>query len=56
MGSPKTPTPQQRQQIEAASDLATVRTDVQVPVTGGAATVSLTLPREAVSLIELRWQ
>ena len=55
MGSPKTPTPQQRQQIETASDLATVRTDVQVPVTGGAATVSLTLPREAVSLIELRW-
>ena len=55
MGSPKSPTPEQRAQLEAASELATLRTGMNVPVSQGAAKVSLSLPREAVSLIELSW-
>ncbi|HEX4793621.1 MAG TPA: hypothetical protein VH370_07515 [Humisphaera sp.] len=55
MGSPKTPTPEQRAQIEAASELATLRSGIDVPAKDGTAAIKLTLPREAVSLIELRW-
>jgi xylan 1,4-beta-xylosidase len=55
IGSPKVPTPEQRARIEAASELAAVRSGVDLPANQGAATVKLALPRAAVSLIELTW-
>jgi len=55
MGSPKPPTVQQKAQIEAASELAVLRSGIDVSAKDGAAAIKLTLPREAVSLIELRW-
>jgi xylan 1,4-beta-xylosidase len=55
MGSPKTPTAGQKAKIEAASELATMRSGVNVPAAGGKAEIKLRLPRQAVSLVELAW-
>ena len=55
MGSPKVPSAEQRAQLEAASELATVRSGVDVAAAGGKVMVKVGLPREAVSLIEVRW-
>jgi xylan 1,4-beta-xylosidase len=55
MGSPKVPTPEQKAKIEAASELTAAQTGVDVPAAGGKAAFKLTLPRAAVSLVELTW-
>lgn len=55
MGSPAKPTPEQHQQLEAASELATLQKRHQVAVSPGKATITLNLPRQSVSLIELAW-
>jgi xylan 1,4-beta-xylosidase len=55
MDSPKAPTPEQRAQLEAASELAKVQEGVQVPAAEGKVNVKLSLPREALSLVELSW-
>jgi xylan 1,4-beta-xylosidase len=55
MGSPNAPTPEQRARMETASELAILRTGINAGAKNGGATLKLTLPREAVSLIELSW-
>jgi xylan 1,4-beta-xylosidase len=55
MGSPAKPTPEQHQQLEAASELAVSQIPIDLPIAGGNATVNLNVPRQAVSLVELSW-
>jgi xylan 1,4-beta-xylosidase len=55
MGSPKVPTPEQKAQIEAASELEALQTGKEVTAAGGAAKVQVSVPRAGVSLIELNW-
>jgi len=56
LGSPAAPTPAQYQQLEAASQLARVSdTPPNVDVTDGRATITVTLPRQAVSLFVIEW-
>jgi xylan 1,4-beta-xylosidase len=55
MGSPKTLSGPQRDELEAASKLATIDGPATVEVTGGTAHVKLNLPRQGVGLVELSW-
>jgi xylan 1,4-beta-xylosidase len=55
MGSPPNPTRSQHDEIEAASELATIQKPMDVPVAEGKTTVKLSLPRQSVSLVELTW-
>jgi xylan 1,4-beta-xylosidase len=55
MGSPQAPTPQQYAALERASELALLESPAWVDVSGGAATLPLTLPRQGVSLLKLTW-
>jgi xylan 1,4-beta-xylosidase len=53
MGSPQQPTPDQYAQLEKAGHLATLGASENIQVENGKATVRLTLPRQAVSLLVL---
>ncbi len=55
MASPVTPTPDQHQMLEKASELAVARGPADLPIAGGSATIKLEIPRQAVSLVELSW-
>jgi xylan 1,4-beta-xylosidase len=55
-GSPATPTPAQYKALEAGSALATLQgSPATVEVKDGKATLPITLPRQAVSLVVLEW-
>jgi xylan 1,4-beta-xylosidase len=55
MGSPIAPNAQQYAELEAAGQLAPMESVPAVRVEGGAARLSLVLPRQAVSLLVLEW-
>ena len=55
MGSPQQPSPDQYAQLEKAGQLQLLTPEKQVPVTNGRVTVSFQLPRQGVSLLELKW-
>ena len=55
MGSPQTPSASQYAALQAASALSTARQSSTVTVSGGSATLSISLPRQAVTLVELAW-
>ena len=55
-GSPATPTPAQYKALEAGSALATLAgSPATIEVKDGRATLPITLPRQAVSLVVLEW-
>jgi xylan 1,4-beta-xylosidase len=56
MGSPQKPTPEQYAKLEQAGRLATLGDDEPVRVEKGSATLRLTLPRQAVSLLVIEWK
>ena len=55
MGSPQQPTPEQYAQLEKAGQLTELGAIEMVRVVGGQATVKMTLPRQAVSLLVVEW-
>ena len=55
MGSPQTPSASQYAALKAASALSTAGQSSSVAVSGGSATLSISLPRQAVTLVELDW-
>jgi len=55
MGAPVAPDPEQYAQLKAASSLAVVERPEVVPIAGGAMSMQLLLPRQAVSLVVLDW-
>jgi xylan 1,4-beta-xylosidase len=55
LGSPAKLDAQQRKQMEAASRLAVIRDAAELPLTRGSAELKLDLPRQGVSLIEIKW-
>ena len=56
MGSPASPTPAQYKQLEAASGLALLEgAPASVDLVDGRASLQITLPRQAVSLLSLEW-
>lgn len=55
MGSPATPTREQLDALKAAATNTSIRKDADVVVQNRAATMSVLLPRQGVSLIELEW-
>jgi xylan 1,4-beta-xylosidase len=55
IGSPQSPTPEQYAQLKAAGQLQLLSSPEWLDVSGGKVTVSTTLPRQAVSLMHLKW-
>jgi xylan 1,4-beta-xylosidase len=55
MGSPAHPTPAQVAELERASELAQLGAASTLETPGGKATVRMQLPRQAVSLVTLRY-
>ncbi len=55
MGSPAAPTPAQMAALRRAGQLESMGAAAAVPVSNGRATIQLQLPRQSVSLTELRW-
>jgi xylan 1,4-beta-xylosidase len=55
MGSPQEPTSEQYAQLEQAGQLASFGAPQAVPIADGTASVRITLPRQGVSLLVLRW-
>jgi xylan 1,4-beta-xylosidase len=55
LGSPQEPTPEQYEQLEKAARLASLGAPGTLRVANGKATLTLKLPRQAVSLVELTW-
>jgi xylan 1,4-beta-xylosidase len=53
MGSPMQPTPEQQKKLEDSGHLEETVGPHSVPVSGGAASISLILPRQGVALIQL---
>lgn len=56
MGSPEQPTPAQYAQLEHSGRLAPLAAPQPVRIDNGTARLQITLPRQAVSLLELEWQ
>jgi len=56
MGSPQNPTAKQIKALEKAGQLAILDTPKEVTVTNGLAIISMTLPRQGVSLVQLTWK
>lgn len=56
MGSPEQPTPAQYAQLEHSGRLAPLGAPQPVRIDNGTARLQITLPRQAVSLLELEWQ
>jgi xylan 1,4-beta-xylosidase len=56
MGSPQKPADAQQRQLEAAGALQAMEAPHAVAVAGGAVEISLTLPRQGVSLVRLKLQ
>jgi xylan 1,4-beta-xylosidase len=55
MGSPQQPTPEQYGQLEKAGHLAAFHPAQNIQVENGKATMSLMVPRQAVSLLQFTW-
>ena len=55
MGSPQSPTPSQYAQLEAAGHLQSLGSPEFVAVKGGFVDLAFSLPRQAVSLIQVSW-
>jgi xylan 1,4-beta-xylosidase len=56
MGSPLAPDPAQYAALQKASELAILEpSPATIGLNGGAATIGFTLPRQAVSLLVVRW-
>jgi xylan 1,4-beta-xylosidase len=55
LGSPQSPTAEQYAQLKAAGQLQLLSSPEWLDVNGGKVTVSTTLPRQAVSLMHLKW-
>ncbi len=55
MGSPQSPTTAQYAQLEAAGHLQSLGSPQWVAVKGGAVELAFTLPRQAVSLVQVSW-
>ena len=55
MGSPAQPTADQQRQLEVSSALQQSVAAHAIPVETGAASIALSLPRQGVALIRLRW-
>jgi xylan 1,4-beta-xylosidase len=55
MGSPQSPTPAQYRELERAGQLQTMDAPRRVPVENGQVAVTLSLPRQGVSLVRLVW-
>jgi len=55
LGSPQHPTPEQYATLEAAGQLQLLDSPRWVDVRGGSTSVGFSLPRQAVSLMELSW-
>ncbi len=55
MGSPQKPTSQQYTQLEKAGQLSEIKTTEKISVKDRVSGLSLTLPRQAVSLVVLEW-
>jgi xylan 1,4-beta-xylosidase len=55
MGSPQQPTPEQYAKLEAAGQLHLLGSPRWVDMQGGAMKLEFSLPRQAVSLLELSW-
>ena len=56
MGSPQTPSAEQYEKLQAAGQLQLVNSPAWILIEKGAARLSFSLPRPAVSLVRLRWQ
>lgn len=55
MGSPQNPTPQQYAQLKAAGQLELLSSPEWLDVTNGQVTITTALPRQATSLMRLKW-
>jgi xylan 1,4-beta-xylosidase len=55
MGSPQSPTPDQYAQLKAAGQLQLLGPPVRLDVDDGKVTIDASLPRQAVSLLLLKW-
>ena len=55
MDSPQAPTPEQYAQMKAAGQLELLTSPVWLDVSNGRVTIATNLPREATSLMHLRW-
>jgi len=55
MGSPQSPTPDQYAQLQAAGQLQLLTSPEWLDVDGGKVALTTTLPRQSVSLMQLKW-
>ena len=55
LGSPQSPTPEQYAQLEKAGHLAALGEATTVPMANGGGVLKLSLPRQAVSLLQVSW-
>lgn len=55
MGSPQSPTPEQYAQLKAAGQLQLLTSPDWLDVENGEVTIPMNLPRQAVSLLHLKW-
>jgi xylan 1,4-beta-xylosidase len=55
MGSPQSPSTAQYERLESASELAMLEGPTRLTVADGRASLALTLPRQAVSLLVVEW-
>ena len=55
MGSPQNPTPEQYRKLEAAGHLAQIGDVQNITAKNGQTVLKLTLPRQAVSLVQASW-
>jgi len=55
LGSPQQPSPEQYAKLEAAGQLQELSSPEWMPVAGGSLHLQFTLPRQAVSLIQVTW-
>ena len=55
MGSPQSPTPDQYAQLKAAGQLQLLNSPARLDVDDGKVTIAASLPRQAVSLLLLKW-
>ena len=55
MGSPQNPTPEQYARLEAAGQLQLLTSPEWIGAKDGQVELSATLPRQAVSLIQVSW-
>jgi xylan 1,4-beta-xylosidase len=55
MGSPQSPTPEQYAELKAAGQLQLLNSPAWIDVDNGKVTIATSLPRQAVSLLHLKW-